>query len=333
MNDFWQKQKEQHSQGLVVLAPMADVTDNPFRKILSEIGPPDIYWNEFVSADGLAHSEARPILEYMLTYEADQRPIIAQIFSGNPQNCQEAARLCQTHGFDGVDLNMGCPVRNILKQVSGAELTKREHRERVTQIISQTREGAGELPVSVKTRLGFHQIDISWIRFLLTHNLPCLTLHLRTRKEMSQASAHWELLDEIIALKRRLAPETILIANGDVSNRTEAGERMRQHPGLDGVMIGRGVLQNPWAFAQDCCAPHTPHERMSLALRHTQYFLHHYPREEVPTKSFNLMKKFFKCYINGFAGAKELRNELMACRTPQEVQQVGESFLGQEGDC
>ena len=329
MNNFWREQKDKHSRGLVVLAPMADVTDNPFRRILSEVGAPDVFWNEFVSADGLAHEVARPKIERMLSYNQDQRPIIAQIFSGDADNCKYAGALCAERGFDGVDINMGCPVRNIIKQVSGSELTKTEHRERVHHIIEATREGAGDKPVSVKTRLGFTSIDMSWVQFLLDHNLPCLTLHLRTRQEMSKVAAHWELVDEVIAMRDRVAPETLLIANGDISNRREAIEKITKHPGLDGVMIGRGVLQDPWAFHQDSDFAKTQsvQARIDLALRHTRYFIEEYSDENGKlNKSFNVMKKFYKLYINGFDGAKDVRVRLMACGDYKEVEQVCSSF-------
>lgn len=311
---------------MVVLAPMADVTDNPFRRILSEIGRPDVYWNEFVSADGLSHPDARPILERMLSYEEDQRPIIAQIFSGDADNCREAAALCVEHGFDGVDINMGCPVRNIIKQVSGSELTKTEHRDRVRNIIEQTRIGAGNVPVSVKTRLGFNEIDLDWVRFLLEMNLPCLTLHLRTRKEMSKVPAHWELIGEIIALRNEISPETVLIANGDINNRTEAYQKIQRHPGLDGVMIGRGVLTNPYAFSGDPLREVSVADRIELALRHTRYFLEEYTVDGELRKNFNTMKKFYKLYVNGFPGAKELRTELMYGNNFEEIKEICQNY-------
>ena len=311
---------------MVVLAPMADVTDNPFRRILSEIGAPDVYWNEFVSADGLSHPVARPKLERMLSYTPEQRPIIAQIFSGDAGHLKQAAALCREKGFDGIDINMGCPARNIIKQVSGSELSKPEHRERVSDIITQTREGAGEKPVSVKTRLGFNEVDFDWVEHVLSHQLPCFTLHLRTKKEMSKVPAHWELLDKIIRIRDRVSPDTILIANGDVENRMQAYEKVQKHPGLDGVMIGRGVLQNPWAFAEDCLVRHSVQERLELAMRHTRYFIEEYEIDGRLEKNFNLMKKFYKLYINGFDGAKELRVELMTAKDYQDVETICNNF-------
>ncbi|MFW0871060.1 MAG: tRNA dihydrouridine synthase [Patescibacteria group bacterium] len=329
MNNFWQKQKQKYPQGIIMLAPMADVTDNPFRRIISEVAKPDIYWNEFVSADGLVHKEGRAKLERMLSFEDDQHPIVAQIFSGDADNCEKAAQICREHGFDAIDINMGCPARNIIKQVSGAELSKAEHRDRVVRIIEATRKGASHLPVSVKTRLGFNSIDLDWIEFLLKQKLPLLTIHLRTKKEMSKVPAHWEIVDQIVDLRNRISPDTILIANGDVSNREEAYHLCAKHK-IDGVMIGRGILQDITAFRQSShLGAELPSvkERIELALRHTTYFLEEYTIDGDLTKNFNLMKKFYKVYIQGFKGAKELRAKLMMASNYKEIKEICTNFL------
>lgn len=327
MSNFWQLQAEHNSKGMIVLAPMADVTDNPFRRILREVGAPDVYWNEFVSADGLVHPVGREKLERMLSYEEDQRPIIAQIFSGDADNCREAAKVCAEHGFDGVDINMGCPARNVIKQVSGCELSKVEHRERVARIIEETRKGAGDLPVSVKTRLGFNEIDWSWIEFLLKQDVSLLTVHLRTKKEMSKVPAHWELVDKLVALRDSISPSTLIIANGDVDNRNQAYKLCEEH-NIDGVMIGRGVLQDITAFAPTNLGAKHPsvEHRIELALRHTRYFLEEYTIDGELTKNFNLMKKFYKVYIQGFDGAKELRTQLMGARNYEEIEEICNNF-------
>jgi len=324
---FWRELKDESPECIMALAPMADVTDNPFRRILSEIGPPTVYWNEFVAADGLAHPEARPKLERLLTYEEDQRPIVAQIFSGDAENCRSAAVLCAEHGFDGIDINMGCPARNIIKQVSGSELAKIEHRDRVREIIEQTRIGAGQVPVSVKTRLGFGEIDMSWIEFLLEMKLPVLTLHLRTKREMSKVPAHWELMTEIREMRDRISPETLLIGNGDVVSIEQGRELCLKH-GIDGVMVGRGLFNNPWLFNQSINIEEvTIQERVDLALRHTRYFIEENTINGEMVKNFNLMKKFYKVYINGFPGAKELRIDMMSAKEYEEVEGVCRAFV------
>ena len=340
--NIWQKLKERHSAGFLALAPMADVTDNPFRKILSEIAAPDLYYTEFVAADGLAHPVARDKLMSMLKFEKAQRPIVAQIFSHNPENLRAAAELIQKLDFNGVDLNMGCPQKNINKQICGAELIKSENRHLVTSAVKALRAGAPRLPVSLKTRLGYNQIDMQWLEFVLSHKPAALLIHLRTKKEMSKVPAHWELMTEIRELRDRISPDTVLVGNGDVLSAEDGLAKCKEH-GIDGVLIGRGLFTNPWFFTSEVqplepaeVGPlnKTPEERIELALRHTRYFLEEYggdkPRKDASYprgKSFNLMKKFYKIYINGFAGAKELRIELMSCRGYEDVERVCGEFL------
>jgi len=331
MNNFWQQLKINNPECITALAPMADVTDNPFRRILSEIGAPAVYWNEFVAADGLSHSEARPKLERMLAYEEDQRPIVAQIFSGSPENCANATKICIEHGFDAVDINMGCPVKNITKQTSGSELTKVEHRELVKNMLQACREASEQsgknTPISIKTRLGWNEIDMTWIEFLFTLDLPVLTLHLRTRKEMSKVPAHWELMTEIREMRDRLSPNTLLIGNGDVES-VEQGQKLCKEHGIDGVMVGRGLFTNPWLFGEiEEPVTRSVAERLELAIRHTQYYLDEYTVDGVLGKNFNLMKKFYKVYINGFPGAKELRVEMMSATSIDDVKQICQNFL------
>ena len=327
--DFWQD-KRAVSKGIHVLAPMADVTDNPFRRILSEIGAPDVYWNEFVAADGLSHPDARPKLERLLTYEKEQRPIVAQIFSGDPDNCRTAGAICAEKGFDAVDINMGCPARNIIRQVSGSELSKAEHRQRVADILKATQEGVWSvdrnIPVSIKTRLGFNFIDIEWLKFLFGLDLPLLTLHLRTRKEMSKVPAHWELMTKIRAMRDQLSPQTVLIGNGDVQSVTDGQKLIAEH-GIDGIMYGRALFSNPWLFRPDL----DPNgidvsQRIELALRHTRYFMEENTVDDRLVKNFNLMKKFFKVYIQGFDGAKELRTRMMGAKDYQQLEDITKVF-------
>lgn len=326
VSNFWAEIRRSNPGGLFVLAPMADVTDNPFRRILSEIGPPTVYWNEFVAADGLAHPVARTHLEKMLHFEKNQRPIVAQIFSSRPDSCRRAAMICTKHGFNAIDINMGCPQRNILKQTCGAELCKLENRELVRNIIIATREGSGSMPVSVKTRIGYNQIDLSWIEFLLQLHLPLLTVHLRTKKEMSKVPAHWELMTQIREMRDRISPETVLIGNGDVNSR-EQGKQLITEYGIDGVMVGRGLFSDPWFFSTDDEKGKTIQERIDLAIRHTQYYVDEYTEQGILVKNFNLMKKFYKVYINGFPGAKELRVELMSAENSHDVQSICDRFL------
>ncbi len=243
MKNFWKELK----RPIMVLAPMADVTDCVFRKIIAKYGKPDVFWTEFVSADGLAHPKAREKLLIDLRYSVDEHPIVAQIFGGKPENIKEAARLCAELGFDGVDINMGCPDRSIEKQCAGAGMIKDP--ELAIKIINSAREGAGDIPVSVKTRIGYNKNEINtWIRTLLEQKLPLLTVHLRTRKEMSLVPAHWDLMKDIVALRDEISPETLIFGNGDAVYLEDARKKCAE-TGCDGVMLGRAIFGNPWLFA------------------------------------------------------------------------------------
>lgn len=315
-----------NGEGLFVLAPMADVTDNAFREIIAKYAMPDLLYTEFVSADGLAHPTGKKRLLRDFDYTKKQRPLIAQIFSGNPENIKKSAKLVQDLGFDGVDINTGCPSRNITKQLCGSELIKLENRELAGELIQSVKEGAPRLDVAVKTRLGWSTIDMSWIQFLLEQDLDVLTIHLRTRKEMSKVPAHWELMTEIREMRDKISPRTILLGNGDVDTLQQAKELVQKH-GIDGVMIGRGIFKNPLLFDADR-VPNIK-ERYMLLKEHIELFEANFgptkknmKQFEKRIKSFYLMKKFLKVYINGFPGAKEIRNELMQIHEPKDLLQA-----------
>ena len=320
---IWQKILDSKDDGLFVLAPMADVTDNAFREIIAKHAMPDLLYTEFVSADGLAHPVGQKKLLRDFDYTKKQRPLIAQIFSGNPENIKKSAKLVQDLGFDGVDINTGCPSRNITKQLCGSELIKLENRELAGELIQAVKDGAPNLDVAVKTRLGWSNIDMSWIQFLLEQDLDVLTIHLRTRKEMSKVPAHWELMTEIRKMRDKISPRTILLGNGDVDTLEQAKDLVQEH-GIDGVMIGRGIFKNPLLFDADRVP--SIKERYVLLKEHIELFEANFgPTKrnikefEKRIKSFYLMKKFLKVYINGFPGAKEIRNELMQINEPQDL--------------
>lgn len=297
-NNFWQGLKKP----FFVLAPMADVTDAAFRRIITKYGKPDVLWTEFVSADGLAHKDAREKLKLDLMFTKDEHPIVAQIFGSNADNIEYAAKYCAKLGFDGIDINMGCPDKSIEKQGAGASMMKSKNKAK--EVIESARKAG--LPVSVKTRIGYNKNEIdTWIRFLLEQNLPVLTVHLRTRKEMSLVSAHWDLMPEIIKLRNEIAPQTLIIGNGDAKDIADAKIKVKES-GCDGVMLGRAIFGNPWLFAKRNNEP-TNIEKLKVLIEHTKLF------EKLigNAKSFAIMKKHFKAYINNYEGAKELRADLM----------------------
>ncbi|KKQ88174.1 MAG: tRNA-dihydrouridine synthase [Parcubacteria group bacterium GW2011_GWF2_38_8] len=330
MNNFWKKLK----RPIFCLAPMADVTDCAFRRIVAKysrhggVGGPDIFWTEFVSADGLAHPKAQKKLLIDLKFSKKEHPIVAQLFGSNVENMKKASALCKKLGFDGIDINMGCPDKSVEKQNSGAAMIKNPKLAR--EIIRAAREGANGLPISVKTRIGYGKNEIeTWIRkLLLEEDLSALTVHLRTRKEMSGVSAHWELMKRIVKIRDEIKSKTLIIGNGDVGDIEEAKQKIKE-TGCDGVMFGRAIFGNPWLFSrrkkQDLKSLKSScfKERLSVLIEHAKLF----EKMLGKTKSFNIMKKHFKAYVNDFPGAKELRTKLMDTKNAREVEKIIKDFL------
>ena len=310
---FWKKLKKP----IFVIAPMANVTDVAFRAMFAKYGKPDVMWTEFVSADGLC-SPGRKILLHDLEFSKKERPIVAQLFSAHPEKMKNASALVQELGFDGIDLNMGCPDRAVEKQGSGAGHIKDP--DQAIKIIQAAREGAPKLPVSVKTRIGYNKVEIdTWIAKLLEQKLPALTVHLRTRKEMSDVPAHWELMPKIVELRDKISPETLIIGNGDVESLEDARKKIKESC-CDGVMVGRGIFGNPWFFSGKAA---TPRERLEVMLEHAKTF----DKLLGGIKNFAIMKKHFKAYVNGWEGAKELRIKLMETTTFKDVSSVVKEYL------
>ncbi len=312
--NFW----KQLPKPILALAPMANVTDAAFRRLIAKYGGPDVMWTEFVSADGLFMGGREALLPD-LAYAETERPIVAQFFTSQPAIMKKAAALAVELGFDGIDINMGCPDKTIEKQGAGAALLKNP---RLAQaLIYAAREGAGKLPLSVKTRLGFNKIEINtWIPALLETKLDALSIHLRTRKEMSKTPAHWELAGEIVRMRDQMKSQTLILANGDVASLAEAREKAQAY-GLDGIMLGRAIFGNPWLFNKNKKEA-SPEEKLQALLEHTKLFA-----ELLPHKSFSIMKKHFKAYVNGWEGAKELRIKLMETGNGEEVAAVIASEL------
>jgi tRNA-dihydrouridine synthase len=297
-----------------VLAPMDDVTDSAFRRVVAATAAPDLFFTEFVNVDGL-QSPGRPKLLKKLYHTAGEQPLIAQLWGKNPDNFYKTAQELVDMGFAGIDLNMGCPAKTEVKNGCCAALIN--NRPLALEIIKATQEGAaGRIPVSVKTRLGFNQVDLTWHELLLQQNLSMLTLHGRTRKEMSAVPAHWDLIGEVRKLRDRIAPETLFVGNGDVRDRQHA-EALAEQYGLDGVMIGRGIFKDPYAFAADSPWPTIGREqRIALYAQHVKLFADTWQQGE---RNIVTLNKFCKIYINDFDGAKELREQLMAAGSADEL--------------
>jgi len=340
---------------------MADVTDAAFRQLIAKysahersdgtIGAADVMWTEFVSADGLVRADevGRQKLMTDLIFGEEERPIVAQLFSSTPEYMEAAARLCRELGFDGIDINMGCPDRSIEKQGCGSAMIKNPAR--AVEIIAAAKQGAEGLPVSVKTRLGYNKDELEvWLPALLTAHPAAITLHARTRKEMSKVPARWERIADAVAIRNELqgAPRMIeqslssgqrdvmenkrptlenkrpslILGNGDVRNLADAHEKATA-TGADGVMLGRAIFGNPWLFHPEHDATTVSiAERLRVMVEHTELF-----EEMLPDKNFAIMKKHYKAYVEGFAGAKELRMALMDAPSAAVVRGIVDEFV------
>lgn len=312
---------------IFTLAPLANVTDAAFRRVIAKYskssgsGVPFVTYTEFVSADGLVRAtpEGKAKLMRDLVYTESERPIVAQLFTSNPAHMEQVAALARELGFDGIDINMGCPDKSIEKQGAGAAMIKTP--ERALEIIAAAKRGAGDLPVSVKTRLGYNK-DIleEWLPILLSAEPAVIAIHARTRKDMSKVPARWERVKRAVEIRNELGSETLIIGNGDVKNLQEARQKVAE-TGADGVMIGRGIFGTPWLF--DETQHPSVEERLRIAVEHTK----EYEKLLGDIKSFALMKKHFKAYVEGFDGAKELRMRLMETTSAAEVEAIVEEFL------
>ena len=354
MKNFWEKL----NKPFFCLAPMSDVTDIAFRHILAKYGKNRenreriVFWTEFVSADGLCNKLARKKLAHMLKFSEQERPIVAQIFGANPENMKKACQYIASLGFDGIDINMGCPDKSVVSQGAGAGLIKNpELARKIIQAVQAGIKSAGQnIPVSVKTRVGFNKEEIDrWIPELLKEDISALTIHLRTAKELSLIPANWDHIKKIKKLIEKSGKDILLIGNGDVADIDDAKRKYEKY-GCDGIMIGRGVFGNPWFFNGTRVnfsslrpslgasgSKRDPREqkiysssiflsdKLKVMVEHTQVF----DKElAIPKhKSFDVMKKHFKAYVNGFEGAKELRMKLMETENALQVEKIMKEFL------
>lgn len=299
-----------------VLAPMDDVTDAVFRDVVRVCAVPDVFFTEFVNVDGL-QSPGRPrLMKKLVTPKGEERRTIAQIWGKDPENYRKTAEELVEMGFAGIDINMGCPAKSEVK--AGACSALINNRPLALEIIKATQAGAaGKVPVSVKTRLGFNEVDFTWHELLLQQNLAMLTVHGRTKKEMSKVPANWDHIGHVRQLRDTIAPDTLIVGNGDVLSR-EQGEELAAKYELDGVMIGRGVFQDPYIFAQQSPWQQISQaKRIELFQRHVELFAQTWQQNERPIHTLN---KFCKIYIQGFDGAKEARELLMNTKTIDELQ-------------
>lgn len=312
MNNFW----DDLPRPFFALAPMEAVTDVVFRHVINSAGRPDIFFTEFTSSAGYCSPKGRHSTKGRLTFTDDEQPIVAQIWGNDVDQFREMAVDLKDMGFAGIDINMGCPVTNVAGKGCGSGLICEP--ELAAELIAATKESG--LPVSVKTRLGYTHLDEwkTWLTHLLKQDIVNLTIHLRTRKEMSKVDAHFELISDIKKLRDEVAPQTLLTINGDIRDRQHGEELVKQY-GVDGVMIGRGVFHNPFAFEINP-REHTREELVGLL--NQQLDLHDTYDTALEPRKFDPLKRFFKIYIRNFEGASELREQLMHTKTTDEVRTI-----------
>ena len=315
MNNIWQELPKP----IMILAPMEAVTDVVFRHVVDKAARPSLYFTEFTNATGWMHAGDRAIGGRLVKTD-DESPIIAQLWGSDPVAMAKLSAHCKELGYDGIDINMGCPDASAIKGGGGAQMIRTP--EIAAQMITAAKTSG--LPVSVKTRLGYSSSDEwqEWLAFLLKQDIVALTVHLRTKKEMSKVDAHWELMPAIRELRDGVAPHTLLIGNGDVRDREHGIELIRQS-GIDGVMIGRGIFHNPFAFEQKS-REHSREELLGLLELQLELYEKYSPMTGRP---FDTLKRFFKIYIRDFEGASQLRDTLMHTHSVEEVRTVIDDFV------
>ena len=316
MTSFW----NDLPQPFFVLAPMEAVTDVVFRHVVERAGAPDVFFTEFANATGWVHAGDRAIAGRLVKTD-DEHPLVAQIWGGEPGDMEQFTQHCARLGFAGIDINMGCPAKSAIK--SGGAALIRNPDVAIAAIAAAKTAG---LPVSVKTRLGYSTVDEwrVWLTTLLQQDIVNLTIHLRTKKEMSKVAAHYELIDDIVALRDAIAPQTLLTINGDIRDRAHGMALVAAHPGVNGVMIGRGVFADPFCFAPHAddavqSAGSLVQRNFALLRYHLDLFDHWQPQLGRP---YETLKRFYKIYIRDFDGAKELRDQLMHTTSTDDARRV-----------
>lgn len=312
MKNFWQDLPKP----FFILAPMEAVTDVVFRHVIAKAATPDIFFTEFVNAASYSSEKGRHSTRGRLAFTEDEQPMVAQIWGNNPEHFEFMAKGMKELGYSGIDINMGCPAKDVVKTGGGSGMIRTP--ELAAEVIAATKKGG--LPVSVKTRLGDVRTDEyrDWLTHILKQDVVNLTIHLRTRKEMSKVPAHYEMIADIKKLRDEIAPQTLLTINGDIQDRQHGLELVEKY-GVDGVMIGRGIFTNPYAFAEE--QPERTKEGL-LGLLQYQLDLFDKYSEELEPRKFDPLKRFFKIYVRDFEGAAELRDQLMHTKNTAEVRDV-----------
>ncbi len=339
---------------IVGLSPMDGVTDASMRFVAKKYGQPDIIYTEFVSAEGLWRIKKRGDLEHKiwneLKYSEIERPVIAQIFGSEPESFYEAAKIVCELGFDGIDINMGCPSPGLEKRGGGAglirdkcnavevvEATRRGVQDYLrTQGIENSRTQDKEIPVSLKTRIGSDKPDPKWWEVIAGMQMPAVAMHGRTFKQLYSGEADWEMLLQAAEVIR--ASGAKFLGNGDVKEIknsktqelkivTKTGREIDLTGKMDGVLIGREATGNPWVLRKDGYVP-TVKEKLAVAVEQAKKYEELF-NAEYDDKHFQFfpMRKHLACFVRGFEGSVSLRRQLMSANNADEVEMMIVDFL------
>ena len=298
---------------LTMLSPMEDVTDTVFRQILCNIGKPDVFFTEFMNVEGYC-SVGKDKVDHRIQFSEIERPIVIQLWGNVPEDFAKTVREIKELKPDGFDINMGCAVRNVINTGGGSALIKEP--ELAKEIIQAVKQEAGDIPVSVKTRLGYSMVDTeNWIGLLLNQGLDMLTVHGRIAKDSYAIPSRWDEIQKVVKMRDEISPTTLIIGNGDITSSRQGEEYVKTY-GTDGYMVGRGILNNPWIFSGREDIPEE--ERFNILLEHAKLF------NEVwgDTKNFSVIKKYIKAYISDFEGANELRQRLMMVNNYEDLKEL-----------
>jgi len=316
--NIYEKMKKKKGY-ISALAPMEGVTDSVFRQVLCDIGRPDLFYTEFLNVEGFC-SKGREMVIHRLDFVPKEHPIVFQLWGNTVGDYVETLEYVKKLKPDGIDINIGCSVRDVLSSGRCSALIK--EKDLVKEIIETVQKASGGLPVSVKTRLGYDEVDVEgWIGFLLTLNLDLITIHGRISKEGYSVPSRWDKISECVKLRDEISPRTLIIGNGDIKS-LKQGEEYVEKYGVDGFMVARGIINNPWLFSGRRRKEISSEEKKDALLKHLKLF----DETWKGTKPFNSQKKYIKAYISGFDGANELRKNLMSVATPDEVVKILDNF-------
>ena len=319
---------------------MDGITDAAFRYMTAKYGKPDVIYTEFVNVEGLARG-AVSMLDHFI-FNKIEKPTVAQIYGIETESFYKVALMACYLGFDGIDINMGCPANKVARRNSGAglirvpdqakkiirtvkqavkdwvdgiTLEKADIRPKIITALKKMKSRSGPrklLPVSVKTRTGVDEIIAEeWVRHLLEEEPAVITMHGRTLKQMYSGESNWEVLGKVAKIVKKT--DTLFLGNGDVQSIVDAHEKIKKY-GVDGVLVGRATCGNPWFFSG-----HEPtiKDRFKAALDHARCF------EEMSMKhAFFAMRKHLAWYCKGFDGARDLRKELMQTNNSEKVEEI-----------